>query len=372
MSTHPVPQPSSTAVLGQANAQWATRRADESYLSVEALHAAVETRTARAKEAPHVPYSSLRVEAQDGDVKLIGKANVPASLTHWSFGQLSSRVGAPAGFLRELPATLTAQVLNNRLAERGAEAGECKMLLDVNGSFSVRALTGPDYSRIWDRGVTQRALALADQGWQPAPITELASGRPTRGLYASDHDVFLFLVDNDRRVFETAPGGGLSRGVMIANSEVGDKSFWVLTFLYSYVCANHNVWGVDGVNELRIRHVGNADDRAFHQLAVELRKYAQGSASEDEARIRRCMAHEIAPTKDALLDKLFASKALSLSRGIIGEAYQLAEQHSDWYGSPRSAWGIGNGLTEAARAIPYADARVKVERAAGKVFEMAF
>lgn len=361
----------SNSVLGQANREWATRPADQSFPSIQALHDAVHARTERARESKHVLYSDLRVEAADGDIKLLGKTNQSASLTHWSFGQLSSAVGAPAGYLRDLSPTLAAQNLNHGLARRGQEAGETKLLLDVNGSVTVRALTGVDYARIWDRDITKRLLQLPEE-WQPAPATTLANGGETRGLYASDHDVFAFLVDNDRRVFETAPGGGLARGFMVANSEVGDKSFWMLTFLYSFICANHNVWGVDGVRELRIRHAGKANERAFHQLQVELTKYADASAADDEAKIKRCMAHQIAGSKDELLDTLFGMKSLGLSRRLLGEAYQLAETHESWYGNPRSAWGIGNGLTEAAQAIPYTDERVKVERAAGKIFEMAF
>jgi hypothetical protein len=235
----------------------------------------------------------------------------------------------------------------------------------------IRALTGPDYGRIWDRDITSRALALPDQ-WQPAPETTTMAGAQTRGLYASDHDVFLFMVDNERRIFESAPGGGLSRGFMVANSEVGDKSFWMLTFLYNFICANHNVWGVSGVRELRIRHTKGNTRKAFHHLSLELRKYAEAGAGEDEAKIQRCMAHQVAKNKDELLDTLFGMRSLGLSRKLLAEAYGNAERHADWYGDPRTAWGIGNGISQAAQAIPYADQRVQVERAAGKVFELAF
>jgi hypothetical protein len=359
------------SVLSQASHQWASRPADESFLTLQSLHNAVDARTYRAKEFPDTHYSDLRVVADGDDIRLVGKSNIPSALTHWSFGQLCQRVKTPADFMRDLPATLATNVLNNRIANRAKDLDDAKLLLDINGRATVRAITGPDYARIWDRDITSRLLQLPE-AWQPAPETDLASGGKTQGLYASDHDIFAFLVDNDRRVFESAPGGGLSRGFMIANSEVGDKSFWMMTFLYSYICGNHNVWGVDGVRELRIRHSGYADERAFYNLSVELRRYADASASDDEAKIRRCMAHQIADTKDELLDKLFGLKSLKLTRKTLDQAYLLAEQHEDWYGSPLSAWGIGNGISEAAKAIPYADQRVEVERSAGRVFGMAF
>lgn len=363
------------SVLSQAHNQWASRPADQSFLTLQALHDAVEARTARAREFKGTLISSLRTEAEGKDIKLVGKSNVPSSLTHWAFSQLSRLISYPAHALRVLPASLATQVINNRLAANYGPSSDAttKLLLDVNGSYAVRALTGDNYTRIWDRDVTRRALTLGDKGWQPAPETQLANGGSTRGLYASDHDVFLFLVDNDRRVFEKQPGGGLSRGIIIGNSEVGDKAWWFLTFLYAYICGNHNIWGVEGVRELRIAHRGNADERAFNQLTVELKKYQDASTAGDEARIQQAIQFQIAGTKDEVLDKLFASKAFDLSRDILTQAYDAAEQHEDWYlASPRSAWGFGNGLTEVARAIPHTDERVRVERAAGKVFELGF
>ena len=364
-------QTTNNTVLGQANREWANRPADQSFLTIQDLHNAVEARTVRAREVPEVFYKDLRVVEHHGDVKLVGKQGIPASLTHWSFGQLCSRVKAPSDFIRDLPSGLAVNVLNDRLAKRGEDDTRTKLLMDVNGHATVRAMTGPDYSRIWDVDITKRLLRLPSE-WQPAPETDLASGGKTRGLYASDHDVFVFLVDNNRRVFEKLPGGGLSRGFMVANSEVGDKAFWMLTFLYSYICGNHNIWGVQGVRELRIRHTGNADDRAFQQLRVELRKYADESATEDEEKIKLCMAKTLAKDKDELLDKLFGMRTLGVPRKTLEAAYLLAEKHEDWYGAPNTVWGMGNGLSEHAKSIPFTDERVRTERAAGRVFEMAF
>jgi hypothetical protein len=62
-----------------------------------------------------------------------------------------------------------------------------------------------------------------------------------------------------------------------------------MTFLYQYVCGNHIVWGAKDVKELRIRHIGNADQRAFAELNVRLVEYADGAASEDEMLIKRAM-----------------------------------------------------------------------------------
>lgn len=359
-----------TNVLSQASRQWATRPADQSFLDLQSLNTYVQNRTAQARESKRIPYRALSVAPQEnGDLRLVGSTSQTAAFTHWSFGQLCSRAKAPADFMRTLPADLASKCLTHQLY--GADTDVANLLFHQNGDLTVRAFTTPIYSRIWDADITSRLLNLPGE-WQPAPETRLPNGGTTRGLYASDHDVFCFLVDNNRRVFESSPTGGLSRGFMVANSEVGDKSFWLMTFLYNYICGNHLVWGARNVTDFRIRHVGAANDRAFFQLRVALRTYADSKASEDEAKIQRAMTYKIADSKNDLLDKLFGLKTLQLSRKTLESAYTLAEQHESWYGSPRTAWGIGNGLTEHAKQIPYADQRTEVERAAGKIFEMAF
>jgi hypothetical protein len=184
--------------------------------------------------------------------------------------------------------------------------------------------------------------------------------------------MFAFLVDNDRRIFETLPGGGLSRGFFVWNSEVGAAAFGICTFLYEYVCGNHRVWGARDVSEVRIRHTGDADDRAFAGLTAELRKYADASASQDEARITAARSFKLGTDKNAVLDAVFALKIAGLGRKVAESAYTLAEARTDWYGDPRTAWGFTGGLTELSRDLPNADARVALDRAAGKVLVEAF
>lgn len=354
--------------LYDASRQYAERPKDEKYESIAALHAATVAYRAQAREAKGVAYSSLRTQAEGDDVLLLGKSNMPSKLTHWAFGQLAARAGAPASYLRGLPPTLAAQNLNYGLANR-ANGETANLLLHQNGGYVVRAFTSDQYTRIWNADVTSRLVRLAEEQpeWQPAP----AGFDGSRGLYASAHDMFVFLVDSNRRIFEKDPNGGLSRGFFAGNSETGAKSFWIKTFFYEYVCGNHRVWGAEGVRELRVRHVGNADDRAFAGLQAELVKYADASAGEDEAKVVSARRFILGADKDAVLDKVFGLKT-GLTRKMIGEGYDRAVVHEDWYGNPRSAWGLVGGITEIAREIPYADERVEVERASGKVLEISF
>jgi hypothetical protein len=356
--------------LTKANGQWERRAPDERFSSVEAMHAAALTYQQEAAEADVRSARSLRVRAVDGDdVVLESKSGRLASLTNWSFGQLANRAKAPAAYLRTLPAEVAAMALNCGLETAPEDEDEdrgLRLLFKSNGTNTLRAITSRKYGRIWNADVTKRLVALKEQGpWQEAPQAFDGS----RGQYLSDRDMFSFFVDNDRRIFETK-NGGLSRGFFAWNSEVGAASFGVMTFLYEYVCGNHRVWGAQNISEVRIRHVGaSVDERAFRELRAVLVDYAEGSAEEDELKIERARTYELGTNKEEVIDAVFGLKLIP--RKIVHEAYCLAEKREDWYGNPRSAWGMGGALTEIARDLPNADERVSLERAGTKVLELS-
>lgn len=185
--------------------------------------------------------------------------------------------------------------------------------------------------------------------------------------------MFAFMVNDDRRIDEPGNPGGLSRGFFVGNWEVPGQSWYLMTFLYRAVCGNHIVWDVSGVTEIRIRHVGQNDRRAFEQIRATVTKYADATAGATEAAIRTSRTVELGPDKDAVLDRLFGlNRTLGLSRDTLDAAYQLAERHADTDGSPRSPWGMAQGLTRLSQRTPYGDKRVTIDRAAGKVLSMAF
>lgn len=392
--------------LYKASNQWSTRPNDERFGTLAELHEAVSGYRSSAAEAT-ITVPELRVQANGGEVELVGRASTPARLTHWSFGQLSASIGAPASYLRALPATLAAQNLNHGLSKlptsrAGNDTTDAakRLLLHRNGSLLVRAITGVGYTRIWNSDITGRLFPLLEQGWQVPPARPARADQPgvrpateadvlragqiaglsikvgdpiaPAGLYASDHDLFVFLVDNEHRISEPGNPDGLARGFFVTNSEVGAASFTLTRFLYRAVCGNHIVWDAKQVTEIRLRHVGRADDRAFEEVRGSVIRYANESASEDEARIKRAAEFSLAATKDEVLDRLFAVKGLGLSRKQLDAAYELTVEHEPVSVNPNSAWGVAQGLTRLSQSTPFADERVAIDRAAGKVLSIAF
>ena len=365
--------------LFHANKQWSTRPPDERFPSLQSLYSTCKGYADIAVEREDVPYSTLRTEAIDGDVVLVGKGNVPSSLTNWSFGQLCSRVGAPAGFIRELPATLACQVVNNRLKDKYPAVSACQpsddkasLLFHKNGSIVCRSITSDKYSRIWNHEVAERLMDLETRGWSPATPTFRQFGDNAPSLYASDHDMFAmmmmpntFIQQPVRTAKDQAP---LYRGLIYSNSEVGAGSLTAMSFFFNQMCGNHIIWGASQVIELNLRHVGSIRERMQH-WDVAIRKYADSSMQDDAQRLATAVNTRIAGTKEDLLDVLFG-KRLSLSRKAIEASYDAALPEQD--GDPLTVWGFVQGATRYSQTLKYTDDRVRVDKAAAKVLSMAF
>ena len=94
---------------GRVSSEWFNRPDDERYLSLDDLWASVKARSERSTSRI-VETAKIHVEAsRDNSERLqliLPKADAPLAPTHWAFGQLASLVGAPASYLRQLPAPL--------------------------------------------------------------------------------------------------------------------------------------------------------------------------------------------------------------------------------------------------------------------------
>lgn len=353
--------------LFQANQQWKTRPDDQRFSSLTDLYTQTKAYADTAHEKPGVRVDSLRVEAIDGDVQLVGKGGVPARLTNWSFGQLATRVEAPAAYLRDLPATLAAQNLNHGLSKlaKEKEDGTANLLFHANGSLLLRAITSDKYSRIWNYEVAERLLALEAQGWTPA-TPDIRVQDDTLPLYASDHDLFAFIMKEDRVIKEAGNPMGLKRGLIAGNSEVGGGSLWLMRFLYREMCGNHIIWGAEDVSEVRARHVGKVRENLMN-WDIEVKKYLDESPLEQEQKIASAQTRRIAGTKDELLDALFGKRSLGLSRKALEAGYDAVKPEED--GDPLTVWGFAQGLTRYSQTLPYADARTNIDKAAGKLLD---
>lgn len=358
--------------LYQANHQWAVRPEDEKFRTLEDMLTATQKYAAQARTR-EVPWNSLRVEADEKDL-VITRGGEGAKLTHFAFGQISQRVGAPAGYLRQLPTTLAAQNLNHGLKEK-AETTQAQLLFHQNGGLVLRAATSEKYERIWNYEVIQRLIDLANSrdleparqtmNWSGEPMTQEQIDGAQRSLYASDHDMFAFLMS--RTTVVTDPTGStLRRGIITVNSEVGDKRLSIMGFYFRDVCANHIIWGAEQIASIDLMHIGKIRER-WAEATVRVRRYLDGAASLDESAFEQTLVR-IAADRDDVIDALFARKIGT--RKLLEASYDAVVEEQD--GDPRTAWGFAQGMTRYSQSIPFADERTEIDRAAGKLLATTF
>lgn len=392
--------------LYEANNQWQTRPDDERFASIDDLLLHTQ-QMARAAVVANVQREALTVANIDDNLKLVGPAGKPATLTHFAFGQLSRFVGAPSDYLRSLDADLAANNINHGLAKLDPQSVNL-LLHKAESGLAVRSVVTQSYDRVWNHQLVAAAKRhMVPEGWvvpaaRPARAGQVGTRAATAadvlpnqgdfglaikegdliapaGLYASDHDMFMFLVNHVNPVNDGVKL--LNRGMFLKNSEVGDGSLVLKLFLYDNVCGNHIVWGVSKTAEIRVRHIkarsavaGKTLDNAMAQW--ETVSKVMDSTGDIENAIKAAKTKVIAATRDEVIDSLFAfarnKQLTSLTKKTLDAAYTVAEQ-TPRYGNPNTVWAMVNGLTEYSQTGSlYTDDRNELDTQAGRLMEIAF
>ena len=371
--------------IGRVSSEWYSRPDDEKFLSLTDLYDSVRARADRATTRV-VESRAVRVEARSEDPErlslFVPGDDRPVASTNWSFGQLSSLVGAPASYLRSLPAALAGiNLQHGLLAHRGEQV---KLLQTEEGRTELRAVTGPDYGRIWDHELVSAVMKIAGNGvgdtrWKVPGVLDWGNmhynpyvdvTRDTTTLYASDRDVFLFLVD-DTHPIEAGrlPNGDpdlFFRGFYCWNSEVGSKTLGMATFYLRAVCMNRNIWGAENFKEISIRHSKFAANRFAHEAAPALENFADSSPRSFIEGIRTARERIVARTdedRETFLRKQGFSKA---ETGKIISTVLAEEDHP-----PASLFDFVQGITAHARTKSNQDNRLDVEAKGRRLLEKA-
>lgn len=385
------------SMLSAASTQWATRPNDQRFLDLYELQAKVTTGRRNSKSTV-LANKTLEVQADPNDpakgLQIVGVNGIPANFTNWSFGQMASLAGAPAGYLRKLDARLVADNMNygikiNRgvedigllLTKNVIEQPKSIGLGDLGGAggaigsynFELRAATGPAYGRVWNSDIVDSLIEKFGDGRTgdfrvPGEFGKAVDvTRENTTIYGSDRDMFVFLADEVNRIEvpnrRNGQSGSLARGFFVWNSEVGSDTFGVAMFTFDYACSNRNVWGVGEYKEVRIRHTASAPTRWIEQVAPLLSAYAQSSAIPMQQAIAAAQAAKI----DSDLDKFFKTRKFTEAQITgIKDAHKVEEDRPI-----ETLWDASVAVSAYAKRIPWQDERVKIERRAGAFLELA-
>ena len=374
--------------LMQVNRQWSTRPADQRFVSLTDLQkkarmdrensigSVISTRDLKVIPHPADPMKGITIEGKSGLY----------DPTHFSFGQIAGLAGAPASYLRKLPAPIVADAVNYGL-RFGRDAEEIGVLRtktfvdtldgEIDGGdpiehVELRAATGPRYGRIWnadivdslvDRfgdGLTGKFRVPGEFGRQ-VPIT-----KANTTIYGSDRDIFVFLADEENRISmdnrRNGEKGSLARGFFVWNSEVGASTMGIAMFLFDYVCQNRIVWGVKEFKEVKLRHTATAPDRWLEEVTPILQAYSASSAAPIEETIKIAQQKRVDDDLDAFLKNRFSAAEST--------AIKLAHEREE--DRPiETVWDATTAVTAYAKTIRNQDDRVAMERRGGAILDLA-
>lgn len=375
----------------EVSSQWFSRPDDQKFLDLNSLHAFVK-KSADASQQGIIDVSTIQVNADNDNAELltlsspqIGDSVVTPN--NWSFGQLCSLVKAPAGYLRNLPGPIAGINMQYGISNYRAKAVQA-YVTGTDEGVELRAATGPDYGRVHDWEVVEAVQRIAGNGngdtnWKVPGVMNWRDGtynpdspitRDSTTLFASDRDVFLFLVDdrNPIEIGKLANGDPdlLFRGFYVWNSEVGGKSLGIACFYLRGVCQNRCLWGVEGFRQLRIRHSKGAPSRFISEAMPTLRDFSNGNTNALIEGVNAAKSARVANNDDDAIEFLAKQKfPKSTVKSIIdsvtsGDSDGGGEGHK-----PRTVWDFVQGITAVAREKTHQDARLDLERAAGKLLD---
>lgn len=376
--------------LYTAHNQWRNRPDDERFWSLQEMRdEAVTQREASVTTDLEHGENLARVDTRGSEeLHLVTTGHQHFRLNNWSFGQLCNTVRAPAGYLVGLDSPdLVADCLTRGLKNMDEnERSSGLSLLHQEGM--LRAVKTQRYARIWDADILDRIIPLVEEhGWKAPPARPAHGNSPknrlataediTRstwvkqgdligpaGFYRGDRDMFAFLVNDDSRI-DDGSDGGISRGFIVQNSEVGNCSFIYTEFGFKNTCGNHIIWGVSDVKEIKLRHIGaDLDERAFGELSCRLVEYANSSTEDDRLMVAKAKSFILGKDKEAVLDFLFGKRLMS--RSLAKQSFDACIRYEHDL-DPYSAWGIVNGLTRISQKEVHADKRMELDKVGGTI-----
>jgi hypothetical protein len=363
--------------LTRASNEWWRRPEDERYLSLEDLFTATFNRKFLSRIATTSTAKLIARGSEEARGALYLEHDELGVLdpNHWSIGQLATLSHTPGKWIREIASVPAGPAFAAHAVNLGLqyllkpERVQVMRRETEGGRAELRCIVGPDYGRIYDHQVVEAVMRVNDDGRWHVPSASYQAQNPKRAttLYASDRDVFIFLVDEKNPVEVTVDGTTrfLFRGFMVWNSEVGHHTFGFMTFLYDHVCDNRTIWGAREVKELRMKHTKNAPERFEREVTPMLTAYAEASVVDVQAQLERAARKKVGSSDNEVL--AFLRKHEFTKR----EGEKIIEMAKVEEGGARTVWEIVNGGTALARGIPHADERVKLEKRVSSLLKVA-
>lgn len=294
--------------------------------------------------------------------------------TPWAMTQIAGGCRVPTSVLEHLRTETAVRVLNETFQRQ--DLSERLALVDGD---KLRALTSSSYSRLWDVEILQEIdrWLLPDGRFVPAMPTINTDSRGTNvlgnnkpALFRGDRDSFCFFYSPKKP--EDDGLGGLRKGILVFNSEVGARSFGFSTFYFREMCSNFLIWDATQIKKRKAVHKGDLL-RFFREFKLDLIE----ASSEFEPKERRVFmqAAETPFVGDGTPTRANLELAQTRLEREFGTSGKLAVAITDSAMLPENpsnltVWGITNGITSLAKQETWASDLMEMSSLVGEVMEL--
>lgn len=370
---------------GDVSRQWASRPDDQKFLSLGELRDQVAS-WREASFTSEVNPGQITVESKIGDRDYLAikvGEHTTVNPAHYAFGQICQIANVPAYYAREIPAPLAALNINYGL--QSVDQKQVSAYLMDGEKQSIRGVTSTRYGRIFDEEVVNSVMKIAGQGtgdtrWKVPGVIDWSAGtynpfvditKETTTLYASDRDVFLFLVDDTHPIeigkLDSGEPDLYFRGFYVWNSEVGARTFGIATMYLRGVCQNRNLWGVEGFKELTFKHTSGAPDKFIADAEPSLLSFSEANTDKVVAGVIAAKKSPIAlgPITDD--DRVEFLVKFGLTKKQAQQAIKIGEAEESR--KPSSVWDMAQAVTAMARVEQHQDRRLMIEQIGGKMLD---
>lgn len=222
----------------------------------------------------------------------------PAPLRSTAFGHLCTRIGAPAAYLRNLPAKFQIALVNHGMRSLDEKAATARL-----AGGEVRALASDRYAPL-DHGIvldTTRRTLVESGMLSDVRVRSIATGVSTGLRLTLPGDAIE--IHRSRQV-----GDIVEYGLDLLNGEVCNRAVSINAVTYRLICLNGMRRG-DTSASARLRHVGDPERlrEAFKDAVPAVVANARGFAQAMQGAVDRMV--------DDLLDEVEGLGAFGLTRG---------------------------------------------------------
>lgn len=360
--------------------QWASRPDDQRYTSFEALVTAAKALKAGSKEMI-VSTGDIKAENGNGELKFNAPDLEHLEPTHWAWNQLCNVLSIPPSYIGRLPAHLAAQCFQHALDTSTRE--QSKLLIRNHGTprQEVAAFTSETYGRIYNIDMLNLIdyLTHNDDRWKiPGEMDwttgtmrpDIATTKDNTTLFMSDRDLFVFMCQDADPIECGKTDKGepdyYFPGFYLSGSETGASKAILKTMFLRGVCMNRNLWGVEGVKQVELKHRPNAMKNFIGEALPSLSAFSVDKARSFIDVTARAKQLSIGKDDEEATDFLLKKAGLGKPEAKKVLELVLTEEQT----AARNVYQAVQGMTALARTFPHQDKRLDMEEKAQRVLQL--